>query len=63
MAKKLTKLPDQFEELGKVFRETERPGWSIGSAEGGWITPSKASKVWSRRRKAASARPVRKSVG
>jgi hypothetical protein len=41
MAKRLKKVPAQFEELEKAFRDPNHPGWSIGSAEGGWATPSK----------------------
>ena len=49
MAKKLEKLPPQFEELHKALEDPEYPGWSIGSAEGGWATPSK--EEWAKRPK------------
>ena len=41
MAKNLDKLPVQFKELADVLNGAKRAGWSIGSAEGGWATPSK----------------------
>ncbi len=41
MAKKLKQVPEQFEELEKALRGSDRSGWSIGSAEGGWATPTK----------------------
>jgi hypothetical protein len=49
MAKNLHELPVQFEELDKVFRGDEESGLSVGSAEGGWRTPSKSD--WGKRRK------------
>lgn len=61
MAKNLRKLPVQFDELDRVFRKGERSGWSIGSAEGGWTTPSKAD--WGKRRNRAAERPAHKSAG
>jgi hypothetical protein len=57
MAKKLEKLPTQFEELGKALEGSDPPGWSIGSAEGGWVTPSKAEWGKRRKRKADTAPP------
>ena len=60
MAKKLDKLPKQFDELDRVFRKTTRSGWSIGSAEGGWTTPSKAD--WGKPRDRAAERPARKAA-
>jgi hypothetical protein len=29
-----------FEELVEAFEDPDHPGWSVGSAEGGWVTPS-----------------------
>lgn len=59
MAKKLEKLPPQFKELHKALEDPEHPGWSIGSAEGGWATPSK--EEWGKRPKSRPAPPPEQS--
>lgn len=61
MAKKLEKLPPQFEELEKALEDPEHPGWSIGSAEGGWATPTK--EEWGKRPKDAPASPSKQDQG
>jgi hypothetical protein len=39
-------LPKRFSELAEAFNDPNYPGWSIGSAEAGWVTPSE--KEWGR---------------
>lgn len=34
-------FPADFEDLAKALDEVAPSGWSVGSAEGGWATPSK----------------------
>lgn len=33
-------LPPRFKELAEALANPDHPGWRIGSAEGGWTTPS-----------------------
>lgn len=33
-------LDPSFDELVEAFEDPNHPGWSIGSAEGGWVIPS-----------------------
>lgn len=45
MAKNLDSLPIQFKELGRALEGDDLGGWSIASAEGGWITPTREEWV------------------
>ncbi len=36
----MAQLPPRFKELAEAFGNPDHPGWSIGSAEAGWATPS-----------------------
>lgn len=39
-------IPPRFKELAEALKNPNHPGWRIGSAEGGWVTPS--AEEWGR---------------
>lgn len=49
--------PDsKFDELIAAFEDPNFPGWTIGSAEGGWVIPSE--EEWGRPVAPAEAEPT-----
>jgi hypothetical protein len=51
---------DTFAELIEAFEEPEdHPGWTIGSAEGGWVIPSEEDWGRPKAREDSEAEPAR----
>lgn len=49
-------LPPSFKELAEAFTNPNLSGWSIGSAEAGWATPSE--EEWGKPAAAAQGTPL-----
>jgi hypothetical protein len=49
-------LPPSFKELAEAFTNPNLSGWSIGSAEAGWATPTE--EEWGKPAAAPESTPV-----